>query len=80
MHMKSKLEDSGWWQTDFEGESIDDYLIDLSNSLGTPVGGRHKKRFIEILRPTPYEYAKTNSLSKKYSLTAFPFHCDTVTV
>lgn len=75
--MNYQLENYGWWQVDYAGTELNTYLLALAQSLGQPVCGRNKRDLIETLRPTIKDFAKPNSLSNRFSLSAFPFHCDT---
>lgn len=75
--MKSTLEEFGWWHTEYTGLDLDSKLISLARTLGKPIGGRRKSNIVEILKPTISELAKPKSLSRLYSLSGFPLHCDT---
>ena len=75
--IKEELENFGWWKNNCRDCDLDTYLLDIANSLGTPVGMRRQKHIIEILKPTSSNLAHPNSLSRRYALSGFPFHCDT---
>jgi hypothetical protein len=48
----------------------------VANSLGVPVGDARNPEPLRLIRPQPLDKAKTNTLSSRYGLGAFPFHTD----
>ncbi len=74
--MRDSIKQNGWWFTASHPECFDG-LIDIALEMGHPVGARRKAELIEILRPTETKLANRNSLSSRFDLSAFPYHCDT---
>jgi len=76
-HIKKDLKNLGVWKGNCRDYDLNTYMLNLANSLGSPVGMRRQKNIIEILKPVSSDSAHPNSLSKQYALFGFPFHCDT---
>ena len=75
--VKNDLEEHGWWKGNCKVADLTAFMQDLANKLGDPIGIRSEKKLVEVLQPIQSELAYPNSLSRQFSLSELPFHCDT---
>lgn len=68
----------GWSLVSYSGrDRLELPLNAIALTLGTPVPGRREQPPSIILEPTVENSAPSKSISKKYGLSAFPYHTDT---
>ncbi|HSD37755.1 MAG TPA: TauD/TfdA family dioxygenase [Rhodocyclaceae bacterium] len=74
-----ELQRTGWTVVRALGQdrdSLEQDVTTIAGSLGTLAGMRDRHP-VQALSPYPSDVARASSLSRKYGLGTFPFHCDT---
>ena len=73
----SQVQSTGYSLMQYDGGSLEEFLITLSHQLGYPVKLRGQEKYVAKLMVTRKENAHPASLSRQHGEGAFPFHTDT---
>lgn len=75
-----RLQSDGWAGLYIDAENEVEFaneLVAVSRRLGVPVGTRSRFGLVDRLSPTMAAVASKRSLSRRWGIGEFPFHCDT---